>query len=142
MSVVVRRAVDRVGYTLTGKDLCLQALAASGGTAPTRLEISRYRSPAQTVASTRSAAPAPSCPKHNFPMPNSAAYTIAHPRTHTAVVIAVVVRVVLAKTTGALPANMGQRCKTSVIISAVAIAEISLQALMRHQYQRNKYTPP
>jgi len=30
----------------------------------------------------------------------------------------------------------------SVVTSAAAIAEISLHAFTRHQYHRNRYTPP
>src|SRR5713226_10336530 len=72
--------------------------------------------------------------------------------THTSVVIPVVQRVVFAKMTGSeplkgcgLPAMAFHRallCSASVVTSAAIMAEISLQAFTRHQYQRSKYTPP
>ncbi len=33
-------------------------------------------------------------------------------------------------------------CSANVATSAAAMAEISLQAFTRHQYQRSRYTPP
>src|SRR5271169_2246104 len=48
----------------------------------------------------------------------------------------------LAKTTELLPLKGCQRLSTRLIASEHAIAEISLQALMRHQYQRRMYTAP
>src|SRR6266436_3628170 len=72
--------------------------------------------------------------------------------THTSVVIPVVQSVVFAKMTGSeplngcgLPAITFHRellCSASVVTRAAIIAEISLHALTRHQYQRSKYTPP
>src|SRR6266567_3017066 len=58
------------------------------------------------------------------------------------VVITVVVKAVLAKTTGLVPENGTLQRSHTVTTKAVAIAEISLQALIRHQYQRSRYTPP
>ena len=70
----------------------------------------------------------------------------------TSVVTPVVHNVVFAKMTGseplkgcARPANAVHNqleCSASVVARAAVIAEISLQAFTRHQYQRSKYTPP
>src|SRR6266702_1210246 len=70
----------------------------------------------------------------------------------TSVVTPVVHNVVFAKMTGseplkgcARPANAVHNqveCSASVVARAAVIAEISLQAVTRHQYQRSKYTPP
>src|SRR6266403_2515851 len=72
--------------------------------------------------------------------------------THTRVVIPVVQSVVFAKMTGSEPLNgcglptmefhNALECSASVVTSAAVIAEISLQAFTRHQYQRSRYTPP
>src|SRR5271165_1763002 len=72
--------------------------------------------------------------------------------SQTRVVNPVVHSVVFANTTGSEPEkgcgrpaiaihNAGE-CSVSVATSAAIIAEISLHALTRHQYQRSKYTPP
>src|SRR5260370_39280365 len=71
---------------------------------------------------------------------------------HTNVVIPVVQSVVLAKMTGSeplkgcgRPAMVLQRallCSASVVTSAATMAEISLHAFTRDQYQLSKYTPP
>src|SRR5580704_10223051 len=62
--------------------------------------------------------------------------------SHTAVVISVVARVCLAKTAGSEPLNGKMARNETDTISAVVIAAISLQALIRHQYQRSRYTLP
>src|SRR5712671_7544516 len=72
--------------------------------------------------------------------------------THTSVVIPVVQSVVFAKMTGSEPLNgcglpamafhRALLCSASVVTSAATMAEISLHAFTRHQYQRSKYTPP
>src|SRR5258708_6877348 len=66
--------------------------------------------------------------------------------------MAVVQSVVLAKMTGSEPLNgcglpamafhRAVECNASVVTSAAVMAEISLHAFTRHQYQRSKYTPP
>src|SRR5580700_3393157 len=73
-------------------------------------------------------------------------------KTHRIVVTDVVVRTFFANSTVSDPVKIVGRptnalarashCKASVNTSAVIIAEISLQALMRHQYQRSIYTLP
>src|SRR3954471_21496995 len=62
--------------------------------------------------------------------------------TQTNVVTADVVNAVLAKTTGFDPEKGSITRSEIVMTNAVAIAEISLHALIRHQYQRRRYTPP
>src|SRR5437773_3582420 len=62
--------------------------------------------------------------------------------THTTVVAAVVTSALLAKSTNPEPESGVTQRRITVTTSAVAIAEISLQALIRHQYQRSRYTPP
>src|SRR5580704_709439 len=72
--------------------------------------------------------------------------------THTIVVNSVVVRTFFANSTVSEPVKIVGRptnalanacqCRASVNTSAVSIAEISLHALMRHQYQRSIYTLP
>src|SRR4051812_25666658 len=68
--------------------------------------------------------------------------------SHTTVVTAVVVRALLAKSTESLPVNAGcpvsesQKWTAIEVTSAATIAEISLHALIRHQYQRRMYTRP
>src|SRR5271156_192636 len=72
--------------------------------------------------------------------------------THTIEVTSVVVRTFFANSTVSEPVKIVGRptnslarvsqCKASVNTSAVIIAEISLQALIRHQYQRSIYTLP
>jgi hypothetical protein len=54
------------------------------------------------------------------------------------VVLAAVAKAVLAKTTGLDPVNGCRQRKKIVTNSAVIMAEISLQALILHQYQRSK----
>src|SRR5579862_1684394 len=71
---------------------------------------------------------------------------------HTIVVTSVVVRTSFANSTVSEPVKIVGRpatasataceCKASVSARAVIIAEISLHALMRHQYQRSMYTLP
>ena len=58
--------------------------------------------------------------------------------THTTVVTTVVVKAVFAKTTVLLPVNGASNHNKAVMNMAVAMAEISLQALMRHQYHRSR----
>src|SRR5208337_4889018 len=58
------------------------------------------------------------------------------------VVTIVVANAPFANTSELLPANGCQRFSATVTSSEQAIAEISLQALMRHQYQRRMYTAP
>ena len=58
--------------------------------------------------------------------------------TQTTVVTPVVVNVLLANRTGPLPVNGCHQCTATETTSAVAMAAISLQALMRHQYQRSR----
>ena len=62
--------------------------------------------------------------------------------THTTVVAAVVTSALLAKSTNPEPESGVTQRRITVTTSAVAIAEISLQALIRHQYHRSRYTPP
>src|SRR5437773_5230464 len=62
--------------------------------------------------------------------------------THTTVVAAVVTSALLAKSTNPEPESGVTQRRITVTTKAVAIAEISLQALIRHQYQRSRYTPP
>src|ERR1019366_2097391 len=62
--------------------------------------------------------------------------------THTMLVTTVVRSAPLAKTSEPLPLNGCQRLSTRLMASDDAIAEISLHALMRHQYQRRMYTAP
>ena len=57
---------------------------------------------------------------------------------HTTVVIPVLVRAVLAKSTGPPPLNRLKICREITTTNEVSIAEISLQALIRHQYQRSR----
>jgi hypothetical protein len=54
------------------------------------------------------------------------------------VVTAVVVRAVLAKTTGPVPENGTVHRNSIEEARAIAMAEISLHALILHQYQRSK----
>src|SRR5437899_2487985 len=71
---------------------------------------------------------------------------------HTSVVMPVVQSVVLANITGSEPLKGCGRpmsafqsvleWSASVVIIAASMAEISLQAFTRHQYQRRRYTPP
>src|SRR3954452_21407599 len=62
--------------------------------------------------------------------------------TQTIVVTTVLVSAVLANTTELLPANGFHAFKATVASNDVAIAEISLHALILHQYQRSRYTAP
>src|SRR5947209_4946049 len=62
--------------------------------------------------------------------------------SHTMLVTTVVVSAVFANKTGPLPENGAANRSQIVTSNAVVIAEISLQALIRHQYQRSRYTPP
>src|ERR1017187_8443444 len=57
-------------------------------------------------------------------------------------VTTVVASAPLAKTSELLPLNGCQRLSTKLIARDDAMAEISLHALMRHQYQRRMYTAP
>ena len=47
-----------------------------------------------------------------------------------------------AKSTGLSPFNPKKACRTTETTSAAIIADTSLQALMRHQYQRSSSTAP
>src|SRR5664279_5064572 len=58
------------------------------------------------------------------------------------VVTMVVANAPLANTSELLPVKSCQRFRITVTSSEHAIAEISLQALIRHQYQRRIYTAP
>src|SRR5579863_5442847 len=62
--------------------------------------------------------------------------------THASVVTTTVAMVVFANTTNSAPLNGCRKWKYTAHASATSIAEISLHALIRHQYHRNKYTPP
>src|SRR5450755_1384739 len=57
-------------------------------------------------------------------------------------VTTVVASAPLAKTSELLPLNGCQRLSTRLMARDDAMAEISLQALIRHQYQRRMYTAP
>ena len=58
------------------------------------------------------------------------------------VVTMVVANAPFANTSELLPVNGCQRFRMTVMSREQAMAEISLQALMRHQYQRRMYTAP
>ncbi len=60
---------------------------------------------------------------------------------HATVVMPAVMSVLLAKTTASLPENR-TRDKPIATRAATIMAEISLHALMRHQYQRRMQTAP
>src|ERR1019366_4841076 len=62
--------------------------------------------------------------------------------SQTMVVTIVVVNALFAKTSELLPVNGCQRFRMTVTSNEQAMAEISLQALIRHQYQRRMYTAP
>src|SRR5437660_10396300 len=59
-----------------------------------------------------------------------------------AVVTATVMIMIQAKSIGLSLFSPAAVCSSSEVTKAPAIAEISLQALMRHQYQRSRYTLP
>src|SRR4029077_14514132 len=58
--------------------------------------------------------------------------------SQTKVVTAVLVKALLAKTTGFVPENGAIQRSETVMTKSVAMTEISLQALIRHQYQRSR----
>ena len=62
--------------------------------------------------------------------------------SHTAVVTATVMIIVHAKSTGMSVSRPPAVCSSTDTIKAAAIAATSLQALIRHQYQRNSSTLP
>ena len=62
--------------------------------------------------------------------------------SHTTVVTATVMSMMWAKSIGWSLSSPKASCRKSETTNAVTIAETSLQALMRHQYQRSSSTPP
>src|SRR5450755_1610845 len=62
--------------------------------------------------------------------------------SQTIAVTMVVANAPFANTSELLPVNGCQRFRMTVMSREQAMAEISLQALIRHQYQRRMYTAP
>ena len=62
--------------------------------------------------------------------------------SHTTVVMATVISTILAKSTGRSLSSPQTVCNNTDTTNAVIIADTSLQALMRHQYQRSSRTAP
>src|SRR5262249_2722875 len=62
--------------------------------------------------------------------------------SHATVVTAGVMAALLANLTASVPGKGFVRRNASEVINATTMAVISLHALIRHQYQRSRYTAP